>query len=226
MGAVGLEAPLVAAARASFPDALALLLWGGTLHPDDGPIPGDLDLLIVLPDGADDPSEPVRARLAELASTAQTWGVDLDPAATTRVRLAGDCRTVTAWGVRAAHGMDRYQMRRSRLLWGDGSALDALSAITIDDALADCLPFVRDVFLARLRQDPSSVGGDVRIVIVRTLYTQAERAVASKGDALAWLAQRWPELSPVAAPLAGQSGPPPAEALERFVRLAEERLSA
>jgi len=182
-----------------FPSASAIIVWGSSVKPNFSPKYGDIDLIIV-----DDTRRAIEESQSLLNQAVEKLSneVELDPALAATEDLK-DLKFITTYNTRTAHGIDHYQIKYiSKIIYGDEKILDIISDITLDEALKDVVPHIKEVFIKDLR-DVIQNGivleeeKDKFLVIIRTLYTLETKQVGTKLEAIEYLSNEYPELETV-----------------------------
>lgn len=185
-----------------FPSTVAIIIWGGSLRSDFSPKSGDIDLIIVANENLNN-VQTIQEELNTLVNNFKK-DVELDPSITDRENLS-KLYLITSYNTRRAHGIDQFLIKhKSRVIYGDDKIMDLISDISIDDALRDVAPHVRDEFITKISkgidksQDIKSYVLQEKskfIVIIRTLFTLETRGTGSKTEVLDYLATKHPNVS-------------------------------
>lgn len=161
----------------------------------------DVDIAIVVSSVGNRKMPVIRKQLLDLIKSFPK----LDPIIITRRGLAGKEYGITANGPREFHGMDRYRIKRNgKVLYGPPGFVEALKNVSVEEALNDVLPYLRNNMVPRLRRGliaTSSPTAFVRenrnlfLVLVRNIYTIETGKISSKVDAVAWAVRRLHDFS-------------------------------
>jgi hypothetical protein len=185
---------------AAFPDALALIHWGGSHMRGKASPAGDVDILIVLPDGG-----AMNPRDLFLLKS-KNKSPELDPYAIRRADLKKKTLVATGpHGPYEMHELIHYQIKNeSEVIYGDKGILKLIRPMPLKKALAEILPHVRDAMLPKLAQAldaktrkqflDENLG--VLLVVVRCIYSVDRGGLATKEAALGHMAARYPRLLP------------------------------
>lgn len=187
-----------------FPDTKAIIVWGSCLRPDFYSKSGDVDLIIVT-GGSLDETVSIQTKLKNLIDAFTE--VEVDPSATNYENL-GKLFLITSYNTRQAHGIDRFIIKHnSSVIYGDEKILDLISGISIDEAIRDVAPHIRNEFIAKLSKEVKVHSDatdyvcqekDKFIVIIRTLFTLENKKIGSKKEVLEYLGSKYSEFSNLA----------------------------
>jgi hypothetical protein len=198
----------IAAILKQFPSAKAIVDFS---HPDsrkNGYKYGDLDALVIVPEFKESEITDIQKRLRTAIEDVKSF-VDLDPSVIAPSRIAKGM-LITSHHAREAHGVDRYRMKyMSEIVYGDKAAMDAMPAISLEDALSDVIPHVRDIFIPWLKKHIQTSGpsetehclieeADKFFVISRIICSGDKHAIASKPAALDHLRESYPRFAGMA----------------------------
>jgi len=188
-----------------FPKTEAIIVWGGSLRPDFSIESGDIDLIIV--DNQDLTGVlKIQKKLNYLENEVK-GKFELDPTLTNKDNLK-KLFVITSFGTRYLHGIDRFLIKNnSKIIFGNVKILELIPKITIEDAIKDVVPHVRDVFIAQIFKDIEKIS-DISeyvarekskfAVIIRTLFTIENKKTGSKKEVLNYLKEKYPNLQQLA----------------------------
>lgn len=182
-----------------FPTTTAIIAWGSSVKPNFSPRLGDVDLVIV--DNQKRTVEETQNLLNKIVEYLKKE-LELDPALATEEELA-NMKFITTYNTRTAHGMDHYQIKYgSKIIYGDERILNLISNITLDEALKDVIPHVKNAFIKDLKNAVQNgialeEEKDKFLVIIRTFYTLKTKQIGTKLEAIEYLSNSFPELKTV-----------------------------
>jgi hypothetical protein len=164
-----------------FPAAMAAVIWGSSGN-DFIPGVSDTDILIVGPR-----DDAVEKKLEKIHAT------------------GGDFEGQGIGRAYTFHKFDLYRIKtQGKVLLGDAKILNLFPDVSLDDALADTLPHIRNVFIPNLRKNLHGTDDagqflrenlNVILVIARTVYDIETKQFGSKLESLEYLRGRYPELA-------------------------------
>lgn len=185
-----------------FPHTEAVIVWGGSLRSDFSPKSGDIDLIIVTNEVLDD-VQAIQNKLGKLADSFR-GDIELDPSIASKKQFS-KLNLITPYNTRQAHGIDRFIIKhKSKVIYGDEKIIDLIPDISIDDAIREIAPYVRDEFIIKVSKEINQPGDipayvfqekNKFIVIIRTLFSLEKKEVGSKIEVLEYLAAKYPGLS-------------------------------
>ena len=200
----------------ALPNTVAIIHWGGAKMRGKIAKGGDVDILIVV----DDKTEISSAGLSVLKKKFRKFDLDVY-AIRKRDLRAHALVAIGAHGPYHMHELIHYQLKHeSDVIYGDEKILKTISPMTLEQALAEIVPYVRDNMMSKLLPDLLFRDAkefidahlNVILVIVRTLYSVAHKALATKEDALKDLGERHPAVSRLTAYLLKKYAGKPARA--------------
>jgi hypothetical protein len=181
-----------------FPGASTAIVHGSS---GDDFIPGvsDTDILIV---GSRD--DAVSEKLKKLHDAG--GGLNVDPLYLLQDDVVkGIFRGAALGREYELHKFDLYRVRhQGMVLFGDPEILDLFPNITLDEALMDTLPHVRNVFVPKLKEGLREAGDanqfltenlDIMLVVARAIYSVETKQYGSKLAALEYLQNQHPGLA-------------------------------
>lgn len=206
------------AIAAGFPGVIAIIHWGGAFMRGRISTSGDMDILIV----TDNKAEIAPSALLALKKKFKKF--DLDVYAMRRRDLrARSLVAIGPYGPYHMHELIHYQLKHeSEVIYGGKKILRAISPMPLEKALAEIVPYVRDNMMSKLEpalaaqeaKEFAAANLNILLVIVRTMYAVEQKKLATKEDALEYLAQRHPALARLSSYLlkkyAGRSARAPA----------------
>lgn len=191
-----------------FPDAEAVILWGGAVKRDEIVPYGDIDILIVPPADTSflSPNKVVQLQQYRTAFASRT--VDVDPFLTNAGQLAKSSLQLTGpRGEYHAHELIRYQLKyHSAVIWGDEKIKDLIKPISLNAALNDVVPKVLTHGIQKIRaeyplaKDPFVYIAENKnglIIAARTIYVLREGQLATKEEALSYVQRMYPQFKPL-----------------------------
>lgn len=177
---------------------VAIIHWGGSFMRGKVSLGGDVDVLIVVEDSAELHPED----LARLKKKFKKF--DLDPYAIRRRDLKK--KLIAAMGPHGPyemHELIHYQLKHeSEVIYGDKNIRRIIRPMLLKNALKEIVPYIRDVMMPRVEKAMADMPPaqfiaqqmNAVLVIVRTIYSVEQKKLATKEDALEYLAQRHPPL--------------------------------
>jgi len=187
--------------REFFPEESTAILWGSA-GKDFIPGVSDADILII------GPADPAMGEKLEKLHDAG-GDLDVDPIYIPRDNFTEGIFRGQALGREyELHAFDLYRVKNQGIiLSGDPKLLDSFPDVSLEDALADTLPHIRNVFIPRLTGrlgESQDVNGFLAenlgqvLVVVRALYTIEAGQFGSKLVALEFLKNQHPEFARLA----------------------------
>lgn len=209
MDMTSLEALLAGEVVKSFPQARAIILWGGLVKQPYVEGRGDVDVAIVLPY---EPVEEhsVREKLGELITRFKAdHGVELEPAVIRPEQLAASpLWFLVEGGLYKAHGVLQYLLQnQSKVLYGDFGVLATIPTITLDAALTSIAPLLLDK-INQIRAELTTsarVGEEIDalqlsrkhlasfLVFARTIFSAKTGRIAGKLQATEYVSAHYPQ---------------------------------
>jgi hypothetical protein len=188
-----------------FPDAEAIILWGGAARRNEIVPYGDIDVLIVLPGATTLLSLGTVARLQEYKTLFAGRTVDVDPFLTNAAQLAkSPLRFAGPRGEYHAHGLIHFQLKYdSVVIWGNQKVKDLIKPISLNAALNDIVPKVLTDGIQKIRveypiaKDPFVYIAENRnglLIVARTIYALREGKLATKEEAISYIQKIYPHL--------------------------------
>lgn len=188
-----------------FPKTEAIIIWGGSLRPDFSIKSGDIDLIIVADQDLKD-IQKIQKKLNNLSEFFKDE-FELDPSLTDRNNFE-KLYLITSYSTRNAHGIDIFLIKNnSKVIYGDSEILKLVPQITIDEAIKDVAPYVRDVFISGISKEIEKTSDITEyvakekskfVVIIRTLYTIENKVTGSKKEVLNYLGEKYIDLKSLA----------------------------
>ena len=171
-----------------FPDAKVALTYGST---GEDHIQGvsDIDILII---------GPWDSKVEEKLKVLHEQREDLDPIYLSEEDLAkSNFKGKEVSRDYELHRFDLYRVKnQGRVLFGDAKILELFPVVTLDEALLDTLPHIKDIFIPRLREKADKLSEvnqflaenlDTMLVVARAIYSIETKEYGSKMTALEYL---------------------------------------
>lgn len=178
-----------------FPDAEAIIQYG-SFGKDYIQGISDIDVVVI---GSDLDVSIIDTRFRELHNIRP----EIDPVYITQDNIRNSTFIGRGLGRNyTLHLFDLFRLKtQGQLLFGNAQILEQFPVVTLDEALHDTLPHIKDVFLPKLREELESLSDDfihhnldILLVLIRAVFTIENGRYGSKIAALDYLGIQHPEL--------------------------------